>query len=120
MRIPVWQKSGMPATPQIALPVLEGYLFVSQHEIINCEAQSNYTLIRFTGQPAMLISKSLNYIENKLDATLFFRTHQSYVVNLQHIKKYVKGRGGYVIMSNGEKIEVSARMKKEFLQRMGL
>jgi len=102
---------------KIALPTMEGLLFVLQEDIIYCEAQGNYTNFYLKSKEKILVSKLLNYFEEILDEEQFCRTHQSFLVNILHIQKYVKGRGGYLIMSDGSHVEVSARMKSDFLDR---
>jgi two-component system LytT family response regulator len=102
---------------KIALPTMEGLLFVLQEDIIFCEAQGNYTNFYLKGKEKILVSRLLNYFEEILDEEQFCRTHQSYLVNILHIEKYVKGRGGYLVMSDGSNVEVSARMKGDFLDR---
>ncbi len=103
---------------KIALPTVEGILFVLQEDIVQCEAEGNYTSFYLTTREKILVSKPLNYFEDVLDNAQFCRSHQSHLVNLSHVKKYVKGRGGYLIMNDGSKIEVSARMKTELLDKL--
>lgn len=102
---------------KIALPTIDGLLFVNQEDIIQCQAEGNYTYFYLTNKDKIMVSKSLNYFEDVLDEELFCRTHQSHLVNLGHIKKYIKGRGGYILMSDDSKVEVSVRMKNDFLDR---
>ena len=68
----------------------------------------------------MLITKNLGDIESMLDAKEFFRVHNSHLVNLAHIKKYVKGDGGYVIMSDNSAVDVARRKKEEFMQMLNI
>lgn len=102
---------------KIALPTLEGLLFVYQEDILYCVAESNYTNIFLRTKEKVLVCKPLNYFEEMLDKEGFCRTHQSFLVNISYIKKYVKGRGGYLIMSDDTKVEISVRMKSAFLER---
>ena len=100
---------------KVALPTNEGLRFVFQEDIVYCEAENNYTnFILKTGQKIM-VCKSLNHFEGILDAEYFCRSHSSFLVNLTYAEKYVKGRGGYLVMSNGAKVEVSERMKPHLL-----
>lgn len=102
---------------KIALPTLEGLLFVYQDDILHCAAESNYTNIFLRTKEKILVCKPLTYFEEILDAEYFCRTHQSFLVNLNYVKKYMKGRGGYLIMNDGTKVEISVRMKSAFLER---
>jgi two-component system LytT family response regulator len=102
---------------KIALPTMEGLVFVNLQDIILCEAEGNYTNFKLKSHEKILVSKPLAHFEELLDSEQFCRTHQSYLVNLNYISKYVKGRGGYLVMIDGTKVEVSVRMKSEFLER---
>jgi two-component system LytT family response regulator len=64
----------------------------------------------------MLISKSLKDFEAILDPSIYCRVHHGSIINLGHISKYVKGEGGYAIMSNGEHVDISRRKKEEFMK----
>ncbi len=102
---------------KIALATGEGLLFVRQEDIVLCKAEGNYTLFHLTSKEKVLVSKPLNYFEEILDDELFCRTHQSFLVNLSHIKKYVRGRGGVLIMNDDSTVEVSVRLKADLLDR---
>jgi two-component system LytT family response regulator len=102
---------------KIALPTLEGLLFVYQDDILYCVAESNYTNIFLRTKEKILVCKPLNYFEELLDEDYFCRTHQSFLVNLNYVKRYMKGRGGYLIMNDEAKVEISVRMKSAFLER---
>jgi two-component system LytT family response regulator len=102
---------------RIALPTKDGLLFVKQEDIVRCKAEGNYTLFNLATKESVLISKPLNYFEEILDDQIFYRTHQSYLVNLTHVKKYVRGRGGHVLMSDDSIAEVSVRTKSELLEK---
>ncbi len=102
---------------RLALPTLEGLIFIEQGDIIWCEAQGSYCNFLLTNKDKILVSKPLSYFEEILDEEQFCRPHQSYIINLDHARSYVKGRGGYLIMSDGSKVEVSVRMKSNLLER---
>ncbi len=108
-------KTGSQNNHRIALPTLEGLLFVRVSDIIYCESDGPYTRF-FLKQPEKIItSKHLKEYENLLDGYNFFRIHKSYLVNLQEIQKYVRGEGGHLIMSNGAALSVSKLRKDDFL-----
>lgn len=100
---------------RIALPTAEGVHFVEMTEIIQCESLGSYTKFHLVKGPPIVVSRLLKEYEEILDNYYFFRVHQSNIVNLEHIKRYVKGDGGQVWMSNNMEIEVSRRRKDEFL-----
>ena len=108
-----------PFLNKIAVPTQEGLLFFDINHIIRLEAQSNYTLIYFDDQPKMMASRTLKEFEEILPADTFFRIHNSHIINLLFIKKYIRGDGGQVEMKNGDHILVSRRKKDEFLKIIG-
>ncbi|GAB2600942.1 LytR/AlgR family response regulator transcription factor [Spirosoma areae] len=100
---------------RIALPTAEGIHFVQMTDIIQCESLGSYTKFHLVKGPAIVVSRLLKEYEEILDNYYFFRVHQSNIINLEHIKRYVKGDGGQVWMSDNTEIEVSRRRKDEFL-----
>ena len=103
-------------SPKIALPTMEGLEFVSAGDIVHCQSDGNYTHIFMLDGSKFLISRTLKETEELLEGHRFLRVHHSYTINLDHIKKYVKGDGGYVIMSNNATINVSRSRKEELLK----
>ena len=102
--------------PNLAVPTMEGLDFISVKDILYCKADSNYTQIITSDQKNPIISRSLKEVEAMLSDHSFFRVHQSYLINLIHIKKYIKGQGGQVVMSDGTHINVSRSRKEELIQ----
>ena len=82
-------------------------IFVSTSDILYCAAESNYTAISLVGGKKVLVSKVLKDIDEALNGPDFYRIHNSYLVNINHIKKFVRGEGGYVIMDDGTSIGIS-------------
>ena len=113
-------RSGHHASGSIAVPTGDGLLFIKTQNIIRCEAEGNYVIIHLAGKEKMLITKTLGDMETMLDPGAFCRVHNSHLVNLAHIKKYVKGDGGYVIMSDNSTVDVSRRKKEEFMQMLNM
>ena len=101
----------------VALPTLEGLEFLEQSEILNCESTSNYTNIFTADGKKILVSKTLKDVSVLLKGEQFFRVHNSHVVNLNHVKKYIRGKGGELVLKNGKHIPVS-RSRKEGLLRL--
>jgi two-component system LytT family response regulator len=103
---------------RIALPTLDGLVFVDTENIIYCQSGGNYTNFYFKDGSNYLVSRQINEYNRILPAESFFRIHNEYIVNIKTIKKYIKGRGGSVILENGKSIAVSARKKEDFLKRV--
>ncbi len=112
------EKTG--ANRQVAIPDIEGLTFIPLNDIIRCESDGNYTLIYISGGKKILSSKSLTDYDEIFSLEKFFRVHRSHLINIQHIKKYFRGEGGYVLMSDNSQIEVSRRKKNEFMERVGM
>jgi two-component system, LytTR family, response regulator len=104
---------------KLALPTGDGLIFVKVSEILYCEASSNYTEITLADNKKYLVSRTLKEYEDILTDQNFYRIHHSYLINLDGIKKYVRGDGGYVVMTNDQALDVSKRKKEGFLERIG-
>lgn len=103
---------------KIALPSMEGLDFINIDDILHCEADSNYTTIFTVHDERFTISRTLKEFEEMLSSTSFIRTHQSHLINLNHIKKYIKGSGGEVVLSDGTHIQVARARKENLIQRI--
>ena len=114
------QKLHQPATPvsRIALPTMEGFQMIKIDSIISCEADSNYTTLHLKDNKKMVVCRNLKDIEEMLEDHSFTRVHRCYVVNLNEVEKFVKGEGGYLIMSDGSSIDVSRNKKELLLKRI--
>lgn len=103
---------------KIGLPTLEGLVFVKLDTIVFCKSSGSYTEFHFKDGTTHLISKQISDCEKILPTNMFFRIHNENIINLNLVSKYVKGRGGYVILENGTSFNVSLRRKEEFLQNV--
>lgn len=103
---------------RIALSTKEGLNFVEIDNIIYCEADGNYTVIYLEGGIKNLLTKPLKEVQNQLDDMDFCRIHNSFLINLNKIKRYVRGDGGYVIMNNDANLSVSRTKKEDLLNRI--
>jgi two-component system LytT family response regulator len=99
---------------KLTLPQQDGFQILNVNEILYCKADDNYTEIYLVNKK-ILVSKTLKYFEDALADFPFARVHKSYLVNVNEVVKYRKGKGGSVVLSNGKEVLVSASKKKEFL-----
>lgn len=99
---------------KLTLPQQDGFQVLNIAEILYCKADDNYTEIYLLNKK-ILVSKTLKYFEDALNEYPFARVHKSFLVNVNEVVKYRKGKGGSVVMSNGKEVMVSASKKKEFL-----
>lgn len=111
-------KAGSPMEMRLCLPTQKGFTIVKLEEIVYCEAQRSYTIFRLVNNKTIIISKPLFDYDRLLTDTIFLRVHKSFLINLLHVKEYMRGEGGTVIMSNGMEIEVSRRKKEQFLVKV--
>lgn len=109
-------KSHQGDSKTMALPTQEGLVFVKINEILRCESSGNYTTIYLVNKLQYLVSRTLKEFDKLLEGMNFFRVHHSHLINLEHIKRYVKGEGGYVIMNDDSMVEVARSRKADFLQ----
>lgn len=100
----------------ITIPSLTGFETLKVEDIIHLEADTSYTYI-FTKNEKTMVSKPIKFYEDLLDDNSFFKTHKSHLINIDHVKKYFKGKQSYVIMSNDAQVPISVRRKDEFLKR---
>ena len=114
------QKIHSPSTPisKIALPTMEGLQMIQVDSIISCESDSNYTILHLKDKKKKVVSSTLKDIEELLEEHSFIRVHRCYLVNLNEIEKYLKGEGGYLVMSDGSTIDVSRGKKEVLLKKL--
>lgn len=107
------------AHPKIALPVTEGLRFEPITNICYLEAAGNYTFIYFKDGERLLVCRTLQDMQDRLAAPYhFLRIHRSYLINIEYLDRYVRGKGGYVILEGGTNLAVSSSRRQEFLTRL--
>lgn len=111
------RQTSKPAIQRIALTTGDGMIFVPTQDILYCQAESNYTSVVLVSGKKVLVSKVLKEIDEALSGPDFFRIHNSYLINLNHIRKYVRGEGGYIIMEDGANISISRSRRQEFMEQ---
>lgn len=108
------------ASNRLALPTGEEVAIVDIDDIIRCRSHSNYTSVHLSDGRMILVSKTLGDYDKRLTGQGFHRVHNSHLINLNHVRSYVRGKGGYVIMSDGTHVDVSSRRKEGLLLALGL
>ncbi len=109
------RQTAKPVLQRVALTTGDGMLFVSTADILYCEAESNYTSVVLADKK-ILVSKTLKEIDEALSGNEFYRIHHSYLVNLNHIRKYIRGDGGYVVMTDNKSVSISRAKRQEFME----
>ena len=100
---------------KIALPTADGFELIPADQLVRCEADDNYTHVYLKNKVKIIVCRTLKEIEEQLgDFSSFMRVHNSTLVNLNEVTKYIRGEGGYLVMNDGSSVNVS-RSRKELL-----
>lgn len=106
------------AQNRICLSTADGLEFLQVEDILYCEANGSYTTFHLRDKRKIVVSKNLKEYETLLDGQSFMRVHNSYLINLREVQRYVKSEGGYILMKNNMHIGISVKKREEFFQRM--
>jgi two-component system LytT family response regulator len=105
-----------PLDKTIALSASDGISFIKMSDILRVEANGRYAKFYLLNKETILVSKTLGDFEEVLSANQFFRIHDSAIINLNHIKKYIRGDGGTVVLSDNTELDVARRRKEDFVK----
>jgi len=103
--------------PKLCIPSSDGFVFLDKFEIVMCQAEGNYTIIYSLSGEKVICSKNIGFIEELLGDHMF-RCHKSYLINIDHVKKFESGDNMRVLLKSDLQAEVSTRKKHEFLERL--
>lgn len=92
-------------------------MFLDNEDILFAESDGNYSTVHLADGQKILLTKKLKEVGELLPADTFFRIHNSYIINLNKIKEFLK-TDGYVILKSNHKIPVSRQKKSDFLDLM--
>jgi two-component system, LytTR family, response regulator len=109
-------KSALPT--RLAIPTADGMEYLNPKEIIRIEADRSYSWFFITGNRKILVSKHLKEFQDLLSDRYFFRSHNSHLINLKYVRKYIRREGGFIEMLDGEQIPISRNRKDLFLIHM--
>jgi two-component system LytT family response regulator len=101
---------------KVALKTADNIYIVNLRDIVYCEADEGYTNIYLADKTRILVSRTLGEYDEMFSGYNFLRIHQSYLLNVEYIKRYEKGEGGKVILSNEAILPVSARKKEQLME----
>ena len=102
---------------KIAVPTSDGFELIPADQIVRCEAVDNYTHLFLKNKIRIIASRTLKEMEEQFsEFTYFLRVHHSYIVNLNEVIKYVRGDGGYLVMTDGTTVNVSRSRKDALLK----
>ena len=103
---------------RIALHTADKIHFIEISDIMRCMADGNYTRFYLKGNKVLLVAKTLKDYDKLLENSDFLRVHQSHLVNMKHVREYIKSDGGYLVMQDGAKVPVSTRKKSEVFEKI--
>jgi two-component system LytT family response regulator len=103
---------------KITLPTGNAYEIVNIKDIIRCEADGSYTTFYLADKRKLMISAGLKHYEELLPEKDFIRVHHHHLINMNHVVRFLKEDGGYAVMSDGSKIEISRRKKESFMEKL--
>lgn len=93
---------------------------LDKNDVIMLKSDKSYTTLYLTSDQQIVVSKTLKEVEKKFQFSQFYRVHNSYLINLNHVKEYLKGLGGELIMSNGYTAAISRNKKAELFKKLYL
>lgn len=100
---------------KLVLKTAESLHIIDINDILFCQSDNSYTTFFIENNEKIIVSRNLKEYEELLSNHYFFRPHQSFLVNLNHVKKIDKSDGGFIIMKNKKEIPVSVRQKKKLI-----
>lgn len=105
---------------RMAIPNQEGLILVEIAQIIRLASDGAYTVLHLTDGRKLMTSKNLGFYQTQLNPEAFVRVHHGHIIHIPHIKNYVRGEGGHVVMTDNSEVSVSRRKKEEFLAALGV
>lgn len=105
--------------PRLALNTHEKIFFVNIDDIVRCEASGVYTIFHVKDGKKHMVSKNIQKFEDILEDHSFYRPHRSHIINLNFVKEFIKEGDGYLLMSDGSRVDVSRYRKDEILKKLG-
>jgi two-component system LytT family response regulator len=117
-RLSVLKESLKGAQEKIIIPSSVGLNIVKLGDVVRLEADDVYTTFYLASGQKFVASRSLNNYEKILEDLPFSRVHSKHLINLVYVKRYMKGKGGSVIMEDNTEVEVSVRKKADFLEKL--
>lgn len=104
---------------RISVPTRDGYVIIRNTDIIHLEASDNYTMIYLIDGSRHLSSKNIKVYEENLNQEVFFRTHKSHIINVEHhLKEFSRSEGNMAVLTNGINVPIARRKMSNFLSRI--
>ncbi|MCU0371272.1 MAG: LytTR family DNA-binding domain-containing protein [Bacteroidales bacterium] len=107
-----------PVPSKLAIPTNDGIEYLNTSEIIRIEADRSYSWFFLTDKKKYLVSRNLKEYQELLQDLNFFRTHNSHLINMIYVKKFIRHEGGYIEMTDGSTVPISRGKRDLFLLQM--
>jgi len=104
---------------RVVFSTSEGLEIVEIKDIVRCQSDNNYTYIYLSSGEHIFLSKTLKEVEQMIQSSTFIRVHQSHLVNINFIKRFVKGDGGYLLLKDDKQVSVSKSRREQLMHRIG-
>jgi two-component system LytT family response regulator len=101
---------------KLLLSTHDYFYVVKLEELIYCKSENSYTTFYLQDEQSITVSVSIKKVEALLTDKRFVRSHQSFLINMGHIKSIHKAINNELIMTNGEVLPISSRRKKELIR----
>lgn len=107
---------------RIHLPTRNSLEYVYPSDIVYLKAESNYTMVYLINSESVEVTRSMRNFEDQLCTTNlnFLRVHNSYIINLDYVTRYLKDDGGFVVMNGKKTIPVSRQKKDELFKGINI
>ncbi len=105
-----------PFPTKITLTTMDNMEFIKVADIIRIEANGSYCKVFFNGENTIMVSKSMKEFQDILEPETFFRSHNSHIININHVKRFWFRDGGYLELDDNSHVPISRRKKEEFLR----
>jgi two-component system, LytTR family, response regulator len=103
---------------RLVIPTSDGREYLNPKDIIRIEADRSYSWFFINDKRKILVSRHLKEFQDLLNDRNFFRPHNSHLINLDFVKKFVRHDGGYIEMTDGSQVPISRNRKDLFLAHM--
>lgn len=117
---PVKEEAPLNSETSLSLPMQDQVRVCKLSEILRCESERNYTRFYLVDGSALLVSRNLGSYEELLVRNNFFRPHKSHVINLAHLKSYIRQDGGYLLMNDGSQIPLARAQRAAMFELLGI
>jgi two-component system LytT family response regulator len=109
-----------PKANKLSVSTQEGIEIINLNDVDYMKAERAYTIIKRQDKTDIVVSKPLKDFEDMLPSAKFMRIHDSYLINLDKVVRYLRQDGGYAVMRDGSEILISRGRKDDFLKYLQL